>query len=497
MLNLLNARPGAVLSMALALHAALWTLIPSLVNPNLPLDVIEGLAWGHAWQWGYDKHPPLSPWLVELAYMAAPGQAWPVYLLSALCVTLAFWAVWRLALDMVAPRVALIAVLLLEGIYYHNFTSPEFNANVVLLPLWALTVLCFWRALSRGNLVFWGLFGLFGALGLLGKYFTAFLILPLGLYLLFDRDSRAIWRTPGPYLAMVVALAVLSPHLAWMWTHEFQTVTYALARSGALSESVFVRHLGYPGKFLLAQLVASVPMLLLFAALGRPTQAGPGLARERRFLIVASIAPLVLVILVSALFGLRLRSMWGTPLFLFSGLLAVVSFLPSRLNLRRFAAAWWGLFLLAPALYAALALAQPYLAGKGKRVHFPGTALAREAEAAWNARFTGPLPIVIGSEWLAGNVGAYASGRPQVYIEGDPARAPWVGDSQVREEGAAIVWELAPNAKGNRPPAGLADRFSCLEPLPPLGLSWDTGAALPTLRIGLALIAPAAACSKT
>ncbi len=491
-----STRPGSVLTAALVLHAALWTLVPSLANPNLPLDAIEELAWGHAWQWGYDKHPPLSAWLAELAYLAAPGRGWPVYLLSALCVTLAFWALWRLALEFLTPRVALIAVLLLEGIYYHNFTSPEFNANVILLPLWALCVLCLWRALSRGGLVFWALFGVFGALGLLGKYFTGFLILPLGLFLVLDRDSRAVWRTPGPYLAMGTALAVLGPHLVWMWGHDFQTLTYAVARAAAHSDSAFARHLGYPVKFLFAQLTALLPMLLLFAALGRPTWQVSSLTRERRFLIAAGIAPLVLVILASAIFGLRLRSMWGSSLFLFFGLILAMSCLPPRLNLRRFAVAWCGLFLLAPALYAALALAQPYVTGKGKRVHFPGRALAREAEAAWSARHAGALPIAIGSEWLAGNIGAYAAARPWVYIAGDPARAPWVGDSLVREKGAVVVWESVPGAAPDQAPPGLAGRFSCLEVLGPLELSWDTGAAVPPVRLGLALIAPAASCSK-
>ena len=35
----------------IAIHLILWTLIPSLTNNNLPLDVIEALAWGSDLDW--------------------------------------------------------------------------------------------------------------------------------------------------------------------------------------------------------------------------------------------------------------------------------------------------------------------------------------------------------------------------------------------------------------------------------------------------------------
>jgi hypothetical protein len=35
-------------------------LVPTFSNKNLPLDVIEALAWGTDLSWGWDKHPPLS-----------------------------------------------------------------------------------------------------------------------------------------------------------------------------------------------------------------------------------------------------------------------------------------------------------------------------------------------------------------------------------------------------------------------------------------------------
>ena len=52
--------------LVIAIHMLVWTLVPTLVNRNLPLDVVEALAWGHEWEWGYEKHPPLSAWAAAL-----------------------------------------------------------------------------------------------------------------------------------------------------------------------------------------------------------------------------------------------------------------------------------------------------------------------------------------------------------------------------------------------------------------------------------------------
>ena len=51
------AAPGKAFAAFLALHAVVWTVLPSLLYPNLPLDLIEALVYGREWQLGYDKLP--------------------------------------------------------------------------------------------------------------------------------------------------------------------------------------------------------------------------------------------------------------------------------------------------------------------------------------------------------------------------------------------------------------------------------------------------------
>src|SRR5262245_49568043 len=52
----------------------LWIALSVLTIPNAPLDVIEQLFWGHEWQLGYHKHPPLAAWIAEAAAHVTPGS---------------------------------------------------------------------------------------------------------------------------------------------------------------------------------------------------------------------------------------------------------------------------------------------------------------------------------------------------------------------------------------------------------------------------------------
>ena len=58
----------------------LWTITPTISNINLPLDTIEALAWGSNLDWGFNKHPPLSAFAVEIFYTLFGTNDWSYYL---------------------------------------------------------------------------------------------------------------------------------------------------------------------------------------------------------------------------------------------------------------------------------------------------------------------------------------------------------------------------------------------------------------------------------
>ena len=77
----------------------------------------------------------------------------------------------------------------------------------------------------------WVLLGLAIGLALWAKYFVVVLAVPLALFLLLDRDARKALATPGPWIALAVALVVMAPHLVWLVRNDFLPFAYASARA--------------------------------------------------------------------------------------------------------------------------------------------------------------------------------------------------------------------------------------------------------------------------
>ena len=147
----------------------------------------------------------------------------------------AFALVWLTARPLVGPVGALVAVLILDGLHYFHFTAAKFNHDVIQLPFWALAGYAFHAALRHGRVSHWMLLGFAIGLALWAKYFVVVLAVPLALFLLFDRDARKALTTPGPWIALAVALVVMAPHLLWLVRNDFLPFAYAERALGAVA----------------------------------------------------------------------------------------------------------------------------------------------------------------------------------------------------------------------------------------------------------------------
>ena len=215
--ELLRARPTAVVWGAVAAQALLWFVVPSLFYASPPGGLPEVLAIGREWQLGSWLGPPLAFWLAEIAFSAAGGHAFGVYALSQACVIGAFWTIFRLGRSIVGAQHAALAVLLMTGVLALTVPTPEFGPHVLAMPLVALALLFYWRAVGEGRRIYW--LALAFALGLMlfATYWAALLIALLALFTLATAQGRATLTTIDPWAAGVIALMIPLPHWAWLY----------------------------------------------------------------------------------------------------------------------------------------------------------------------------------------------------------------------------------------------------------------------------------------
>ena len=335
----------------LFVHVSIWTLIPTLANSNLPLDTIEALAWASDIQWGYSKHPPLSAWFSGLVFAIFSNQDWAYYLLSQLFVVLSFTIVWKFSEDFFKKQIhRLISVLLLEGIYFYNFTSPEFNVYVCELPFWTLTVFYCWKGIKQNDYISWLLFGFFAGFGVLSHYLFFYLLMALDIffiYMIFKKEFNS-----KCLISLIAFLIVLLPHLIWLTENNFISINYALHRTG-LEESTFLNHLYYPIIFLAKQIGIMVPFFIMLLFIVSKFKYKINFKDKKLiFLIIINIVPLLLIFLTSFFLGTRIRTMWMTPFYLFSGVLCVYIFQTKiyRERFKYFLNVFLFLFILSPSI---------------------------------------------------------------------------------------------------------------------------------------------------
>jgi 4-amino-4-deoxy-L-arabinose transferase-like glycosyltransferase len=397
----------------LIIHLFLWTIVPALTNNNLPLDTIEALAWGSNLDWGFNKHPPGSAFFPEIIYQVFGPQDWAYYLLSQIFVVIAFIVVFKFSEELFKDKtLSLISVLLLESIYFYNFTTPEFNVNVCQLPFWSLCVYYSWKLFDKQTINFKDCFllGVFAAIGFLSKYLFIYLLISIDLLFFYIIFIRKYKKFEFKYLvSLEVFIVLLVPHLIWLANNDYITITYGLARTG-LDNANLSDHIIYPLIFLGKQVGILIPFFIMSFFLVKKFKFRiSSNDKKLLFLIFVNLVPIMLMFLTSMLTGSKIRTMWMTPFYLFFGVLIVYIF-QTQINLKklnRFISVFFVLFIFSPFAYAYVSITKT-----DKRTDYLGKEIAIKTEYLWKQNQTLPINVVLGDEWHAGNLSYHLNSRP-------------------------------------------------------------------------------------
>jgi hypothetical protein len=241
--------------------------------------------------WSYFDHPPMLA-VVESFGLALAGGSTSAFGLRLGFVALfagSTWLMARLASRFYGPWAGVFAAFALNVSAYHTAAASTFA-----LPDGPLS----FEAPDR--LGAWAGVGLAWGCAMLSKYHAVFLPLGATVFLLAEPSARRVLRTPGPYLAFLIGLAVFSPVIAWNATHGWASFAFqggrAMGRVGLRLDSL-AGAIGGQAAYLLPWIWLA--LLALLARHVRTFYRGSTIAE--RFLVCQAVAPLAAFTAVACL----------------------------------------------------------------------------------------------------------------------------------------------------------------------------------------------------
>jgi len=418
------------------IHALLWTVI--LINlkaaQDVHMDVAEAFAWGQKFQLGYGKHPPLAGWVAGLWFKAFPVTDWATYLLAMTTVSVGLVITWLIALRVVDYRRAFMVVVMLAIYPIFNFKGFKYNPDLLQLVTLPLLMLAYLNAFEKRNALsgFW--LGLAAALALMTKYWVLTMIGAVGLAALIHPDRMKLLRSPAPWVAIVVAIVAMIPHLLWLKDVDFAPLIYAddvyghrtRAESAMLVLGYVEHNLG-----LLALPVLIASLALVGISLRRPSTTlarvwSPGANSGVNLSQALNVWIIQIVVAVGPPLGglilsVYMKTDWGISLFFLTPLtlVAIPQLRLPSIALFRITAAWLVLTLAtlaaSPTIAAREITDNPNAAfGYGAR-----SQLARELTQLWHNRFFSRWSVVAGTTEVGEPMTFYSPDHPAPLTPGE------------------------------------------------------------------------------
>lgn len=352
---------------AVAWRQALWlvtaaTLARILLGAIVPLFPDEAYywAWSQRLAFGYFDHPPVIAWLIAGGTALLGDTNIGVRLLPILMGSVATVALAATVRQLAGDHAARFAALLLAVMPLSAAGFVLATPDAPLLAAVSVTLYCVVRALDpiaprRTQLQMWLLAGLAIGLAMASKFTGVFIPIGVLLAVLLHRELRPLLRSPGPWIAVLVASAVMLPVLWWNAQHDWIAFRFQLGHGlgttargtwwqreldllggqlGLVSPILFValvlalkRHYSRreePRRFLLAQVALFALGFFVYSATRKSVEANwPAIGWVPALILVAASRP-------------ALRTVWERRAVWVAGVLTVIA-------LSQVVLPWWPL----------------------------------------------------------------------------------------------------------------------------------------------------------
>jgi 4-amino-4-deoxy-L-arabinose transferase-like glycosyltransferase len=439
-------RRNRTIVIVLAAYCAMWTVYAVLAraSQDIHFDMGEMIAWSREVDFGTPKHPPLPAWLVGAWFAVFPLDTWAYDLLAMVNAAVALWVGFAVSARYLDGPKCAVGLAFLTLVPFFNFLTLKFNANSAMMPWWALTTWFFLRSFeSSGPRLagsgFAALAGVAAAAAMLAKYWSVVLLAALVIAAVGDPRRRRYFGSAAPYVTIAAGAVALSPHLVWLYTHDFVTFGYALESHPATLAEAFISGIGYLAG---ALAYATAPILLtaIVAKPSRSTVADMLWPRDppRRLAAVVFILPLLLPAMMAVAAGEKVVSLWAIGSMT---LLPVMLLGSPRIAMPRIAAI--RILAIAVALPVLAIVAAPMVA---VATHLNGTPnygahyslVAEAAGKVWRDTTERPLRLVGSYNNLLYGSLFYFPERPSTFEIVSPFITPWTDEARIAREGILL-----------------------------------------------------------
>jgi 4-amino-4-deoxy-L-arabinose transferase-like glycosyltransferase len=186
-------------------------------------DELYYMACGKHLAFGYVDHPPFVALIARISLFLFGGSILGFRFWSALAGALTVWLTARLSRELTGDAFAqgLAALMILvSSVLPALFSFMSMNAFDVLICTVATLLLM--KIVQGASKKTWLFFGLIVGIGLMNKY--TMLVFGFAVFVgLLATQQRVHLRSPWPYLAGLIGLAIFLPHIIWQVSHGWPT----------------------------------------------------------------------------------------------------------------------------------------------------------------------------------------------------------------------------------------------------------------------------------
>lgn len=491
------------------LQIILFAFSSELFRSSVTHDTLEGIAWGYQWQLGYNKHPFIAAWLSAAATKLAGGYVGlPVYILSQVSIVIVFISNYILAKKIFRSNsLAIISSLILSGIIYHNVNSINYTPDTAQIPFWSLTALFFYFSLKTSKQKFWILTGFFSAICLITKYSAVLLYVPMLIVLITTSIGRNNLKSFGPYIALLIFLAVISPHIYWAFSNGLTGLSY-INTSVNTQKPMLFDHIYYPLRYIRGQLGVAIGILILswpfyrgiFLKLKGKIIKSKGSVKvsnfDRNFVLIMGLGPILLTVLISAFTGQHILQRWSTSYYYMAGIVFVYLFVLytpiSKSQINKFIfTVFIALFLVCITRSFYLQFGPKFTNKARADAYLPNKKIAKTITSIWRDKFNSKLKYIGGSHYLTAYISAYSSDKPVPYMELTKTSSAWVNETEFRENGGIIAYYIKDRKEAEKIFATLKKRYKNIARIGILSFDKNVNIISDPIKLFVAILPPA------